>query len=1274
MLAHTISRCSRFSTTRSRIGMSIVLAGLLLAGFAFFKLVNPAVIDPQGQILSVPAPVMTKVNDQQLTPADWNGILVAREQARYKIEKAGEGQRAVNPGHQWVTTFDRQGFLTRPADGGWQWGLQLTSYGFGVHQNRGQNRGPDHEVVQNSVQRITFRRDQRLEEWYINDQRGLEHGFNLMERPAGAATGLPLTINLQTRGTLTGVVSADARSIAFRRDDGATALNYAGLKVWDARGVDLPARFATRENGEISIVIDEESAVYPVTVDPIAQNVYFKADNANNFDSFGNAVAINGDTAVVGASAEFSSATGVNGDGSDNSAPDAGAAYVFVRTAGVWTQQAYLKASNAQSGDRFGNSVAIAGDIIVVGALQEDSNATGIDGDQTNNSATYAGAAYIFSRSGTTWTQQAYLKPSDTNSNDYFGCSVAVAGETVVVGAYTEDSNATTINGDATNNSASNSGAAYVFRRTGGVWSQEAYLKADNAQAEDRFGGAVAISGDTILAGASLEASNATGVNGDKTNNSAAQSGAVYVFTRSGSTWSQQAYLKASNTNSGDYFGERLAISGDTAVVSAPYEASNATGINGNESDNSATYAGAAYVFFRSSGTWSQQAYLKGSNTGGSDFFGSSVAIDGEAIVIGANNEASNATGIDGDGTNNSKVSGAAYKFTRSGSTWTQAHYIKASHTGLYDDFGIAVAISGTDILVGATSEDSNSTGMNGDPSNNSGNGVGAVYLFGTPNALPTITAASGLSRVTGQAASNSTIATVNDAETAAGSLTVTVTTANPSNGVTISNIVNSGGTITADIVAATGGSNATFTLQVSDGLATATATLNVTVTAPPPVVSGGFTVTSTSSEIGPGGIATIVQTLNNGSSTAAAGTYTVTIPAGLSALSGGCTSSAGSCTVGPAISPGGGLTGIYRKSVRSGILSNQSVSWTGTIPGNGSVTITYQVQVGAQAASGTQYCVTTMIGGSAGPSICVTVTAPQSGPGVPPLATSPGNQQKPGSVLIYNLYTSSANPAQSDTRVTLTNTNPVNPVSVHLFFVDGSTCAVANQFVTLTQNQTVSLQVSDVDPGVTGYLIAVATDAGGCPIISNDLIGESYVRFESGHMANLPALGVSGLAAGSQICNSNSVTATLAFDGVQYNELPRTLAIDSLAPPASGNSTMLVVNRIGGDLANGADELGSLAGLLFDDIEASQSFTLVGGTCQLRGILGNNFPRTAPRYTTVIPAGRTGWMKLWSTTDAAITGVAINEATVGFSQGHNLHGLTTTAAASLTIPVFPAR
>jgi hypothetical protein len=211
-----------------------------------------------------------------------------------------------------------------------------------------------------------------------------------------------------------------------------------------------------------------------------------------------------------------------------------------------------------------------------------------------------------------------------------------------------------------------NSGAAYVFVREGTNWIQQAYLKASNTGAGDNFGSSVAISGDTLVVGAELEGSKATGVNGNQSDNSATEAGAAYVFVRNWTNWSQQVYLKASNTGSVDNFGgASVAIFGDTVVVGAPYEASNATGVNGDQSDNSAPGAGAAYVFVRSATNWSQQAYLKPSNTRAFGEFGLSLAISGDTVVVGADGDFSNATGVNGDQSNtNAPFSGAAYVFT----------------------------------------------------------------------------------------------------------------------------------------------------------------------------------------------------------------------------------------------------------------------------------------------------------------------------------------------------------------------------------------------------------------------------------------------------------------------------------------------------------------------------------------------------------------------------------------------------------------------------------
>ena len=416
-----------------------------------------------------------------------------------------------------------------------------------------------------------------------------------------------------------------------------------------------------------------------------SQQAYLKASNTGVGDRFGYELSLSsdGNTLAIGAPDEKSNATGINGNQTDNSLAIAGATYVFTRTGATWSQQAYLKASNTSANDYFGLKLSLSsdGNTLAVAASHEDSNATGINGDQTDNSLAGAGAAYVFTRSGTTWSQQAYVKASNTGANDYFGAKLSLSsdGNILAIGANGEDSSATGINGNQTNNTAYSSGAAYVFTRTGTTWSQQAYLKASNTDPNDRFGFGLSLNSDgsTLAVGASSESSNAIGINGDQTDNSSTKSGATYIFTRTGATWTQQAYLKASNTDSYDYFGLRLTFSsdGNTIAVSA-LESSNATGINGNQTDNSLApsgYAGtgAVYLFTRTGTTWSQQAYLKASNTGGNDNFGIApvLSADGNTLAIGAWHEASNATGINGDQTDNSLApsgnngTGAVYLF-----------------------------------------------------------------------------------------------------------------------------------------------------------------------------------------------------------------------------------------------------------------------------------------------------------------------------------------------------------------------------------------------------------------------------------------------------------------------------------------------------------------------------------------------------------------------------------------------------------------------------------
>ena len=405
----------------------------------------------------------------------------------------------------------------------------------------------------------------------------------------------------------------------------------------------------------------------------------------------------------------------------------------------------YFKASNAGRDDAFGGSVALSadGNTLAVGATHESSVATGINGDQTDNSASNSGAVYVFVRSNGQWQQEAYVKASNTDIRDFFGRSVSLSadGNTLAVGASGERSAATGINGDQADNSLMfNGGAVYVFSRSNGQWQQQAYVKASNTLRSSGYGSSISLSsdGDTLAVGAFEESSAATGINGDQATVARLRSaGAVYVFVRSDGQWQQQAYVKASNTDSDQSFGASVSLGadGNKLAVGAPRESSAATGINGDQTDNSADNAGAVYVFVRSDGQWQQQAYVKASNAVTDQSFGASVSLgaDGNKLAVGAPRERGAATGVNGDqadiGADNS---GAVFVFVRSDGQWRQQAYVKASNTDRNDNFGgnVSLSANGNMLAVGATGEDSTATGINGDQTDNSGTITGAVYVF----------------------------------------------------------------------------------------------------------------------------------------------------------------------------------------------------------------------------------------------------------------------------------------------------------------------------------------------------------------------------------------------------------------------------------------------------------------------------------------------------------------------------------------------------------------
>jgi hypothetical protein len=351
--------------------------------------------------------------------------------------------------------------------------------------------------------------------------------------------------------------------------------------------------------------------------------------------AFGFSVAVEGDTAVVGA-------------------VDGHAAYVFVRGGSAWSRQAVLTPADGVTG-QFGCAVALAGDTAVVGATTADVGGNAAEG-----------AAYVFVRNGTTWSQQAVLTPSDGRANDFFGRSVAIADDRAVVGAPGADPGGNL-----------SQGAAYVYSRGGGTWSQEAELVATDGAAGDGLGRSVAISGDTAVAGA-------TGA----VREGSTSRGAAYVFVRGGGAWSQQAKCVGDGTAAWAHLGTSVAIQGDTLAAGAQ-----------DDIVASQDGQGAAYVFVRSGTAWSQQARLTAADGAAYESFGSSIALSGDTAVVGA--YADTISGNDSQG--------SGYVFTRTGAGWDQQAKLTAAPAGAADDLlGWSAAISGDTAVLGAFGDDGN--------------------------------------------------------------------------------------------------------------------------------------------------------------------------------------------------------------------------------------------------------------------------------------------------------------------------------------------------------------------------------------------------------------------------------------------------------------------------------------------------------------------------------------------------------------------------------------
>ncbi len=373
-------------------------------------------------------------------------------------------------------------------------------------------------------------------------------------------------------------------------------------------------------------------------------------------DQFGISVSISGNLAVAGAQQD------------DDIEPNAGAAYIFERSGALWLQRAKLAADDAKAGDLFGNAAAINGETVLIGA-------PGVD-----DAGPEAGAAYVFIQSDTEWIQQAKLIGNDTSMFDHFGTAVALHENTAVIGAHGKDE------------SSVDAGAAYIFVRNGGSWTQQAKLTHQNAVPGDQFGRAVAIYSDSALIGA--HRSDATGPD----------SGAAYIFTRNGDTWSQDFQLIPNDSGLGDEFGYAVDLTNGVAIIGAPKE------------DRREPDMGAAYVFVETRDAWLQQAKLAATDAEAGDEFGSAVAIHENAAIVGAWKDDHPTSTSENPAEQIDK--GSAYAYLRDGLTWVEKRRIIAGSTNRSDLFGASVAIRGAFAIVGAAGND------------NAGDNAGSAFIY----------------------------------------------------------------------------------------------------------------------------------------------------------------------------------------------------------------------------------------------------------------------------------------------------------------------------------------------------------------------------------------------------------------------------------------------------------------------------------------------------------------------------------------------------------------
>jgi hypothetical protein len=485
-----------------------------------------------------------------------------------------------------------------------------------------------------------------VDEWFVRRDDGIEHGFTLAKRPPGTANELEMVLATNPDSGSARIV-ADSNSIVFEKSSGVAFLRYSGLYAWDSMGRALPARMETRGE-QLHLVVDDSEAQYPVTIDPLItiQDSALQQFGVESYpfidppfagSRLGSAVSADGDTVLVGAPGNSDSGV-----------------CVFIRdAAGAWKQQAKLRRSGI-----FSFGINMTSDPSTLGAT------VSLDANTAVAGSTVGGGVYVFVRAGTTWSRQAQLIPNDQPLTDSFGRSVAISGDTVIVGSPASDSSA----------------SAYVFTRERGVWSQQARLFPENPSIAAGFGTSVALDGDHAVVGAPRG-----------TYVTPPAPGAAYLFERASGVWTRKQKLNGPVQDpifdrTEFAFGQSVAIQGDVALIGS----------------NPRVAPGAAFVYQRNQLGWGLQQTLRPSDTNGLDHFGLSVALDGKIAVVGRRPVYFFDPVLNPIFPDPIPQVGSAYVFERDGNSWRETKRLqRVFGESPPDSFGVAVSVSGDTVVIG---------------------------------------------------------------------------------------------------------------------------------------------------------------------------------------------------------------------------------------------------------------------------------------------------------------------------------------------------------------------------------------------------------------------------------------------------------------------------------------------------------------------------------------------------------------------------------------------